>query len=124
MGTVERLFDEFAAALQFPHYFGENWAAFDECFADMDWLPMNVGIVVVILEAELVLADDDKGELGVLRRTIERAADAYSSPIASGEWWDRPAVAFHVILQSQVDALDAVRARWGQAGAVMVDLVD
>jgi hypothetical protein len=91
MGIVERLFDEVAAAHQFPYYFGENWAAFAECFADMDWLPMNVGVVVVILEAEHVLADDDDVALGVLLRTIERTADAYSRPIALGEWWDRPA---------------------------------
>ena len=38
MRTVGRLFDEMAAALQFPHYFGENWPAFDECLADIDWL--------------------------------------------------------------------------------------
>jgi hypothetical protein len=64
MGTVDDLFDEVAAALQFPDYFGENWPAFDECFADMDWLPMDVGIVVVILEAEDVLADPADVELG------------------------------------------------------------
>jgi hypothetical protein len=124
IGTVERLFDEVAAALQFPYYFGENWAAFDECLADMDWLPMGAGVVVVILEAEHVLVDNDDVELGVLVRTIERAADAYSCPIALGEWWDRPAVPFHVILQSQSDGVGTVRARWEHAGAVMVDLVD
>lgn len=43
MRTVHGLFDEMAAALQFPYYFEENWAAFDECLADMDWLPMNRG---------------------------------------------------------------------------------
>lgn len=124
MGTVERLFDEVAAALQFPYYFGENWPAFDECLSDMDWLPMSVGVVVVILEAEHVLANTDDVELAVLQRMIQRAAEAYSSPIASGEWWDRPAVAFHFVLQSQGDGVDAIRTRWGHAGAAMVDLVD
>ena len=121
---MERLFDEVAVALQFPRYFGESWPAFDECLADMDWLPMNVGDVVVILEAEHGLADTDDVELGVLLRTIERAADTYSRPIASNEWWDRPAVLFHVILQSQSDGIGAIRARWGNAGAMMVDLID
>jgi hypothetical protein len=36
MTTTAQLYDEFAAALQFPPYFGENWAAFDECLSDMD----------------------------------------------------------------------------------------
>jgi len=46
MRTVTGLFDEMAAALQFPSYFGESWPAFDECFADMDRLSVDVGIVV------------------------------------------------------------------------------
>src|SRR5262245_41285350 len=33
--TATKLFDEFAAALQFPDYFGENWDAFSDCFADL-----------------------------------------------------------------------------------------
>jgi hypothetical protein len=43
MQTVQQLFDEFAAALQFPWYFGENWAAFDECLTDLAWLPPEAG---------------------------------------------------------------------------------
>lgn len=31
-------FHEVSASFQFPWYFGENWAAFDECICDLDWL--------------------------------------------------------------------------------------
>jgi hypothetical protein len=37
--TEHDLFAEFSAALQFPRYFGWNWAAFEECVADLSWLP-------------------------------------------------------------------------------------
>src|SRR5215510_10518793 len=30
--------NEFAAAMQFPWYYGENWAAFDECLKDLSWI--------------------------------------------------------------------------------------
>lgn len=33
--TDAALFDEFAAGLQFPYYFGQNWSAFDECCRDI-----------------------------------------------------------------------------------------
>jgi hypothetical protein len=100
MRTVEGLFDEMAAALQFPYYFAENWTAFSECLADMDWLPMTVGIVILVFDAAEVLADAAEVELGVLVRLIETARRAYSEPVELGEWWDRPAVPFHVVLHS------------------------
>ena len=33
--TRETLFQEFAAALQFPPYFGNNWSAFDDCITSL-----------------------------------------------------------------------------------------
>lgn len=124
MRTVDRLFDEFAAALQFPYYFGENWAAFDECLADMDWLPMETGIVVVVLDPGDVLVDATGAELGALVRTITHAGETYGQPILSGEWWDRPAVPFHVVLQVQPNEATAVRGRWQEAGAVFSKSID
>jgi hypothetical protein len=73
MRTVERLFDELAAALQSPYYFGENWPAFDEYLADMDWLPVTVGIVNFAYDAIDVLADAVDVELETLVRSIETA---------------------------------------------------
>ena len=123
MRTVSGLFDEFAAALQFPYYFGENWAAFDECLSDMDWLPMGAGLVVVVFDPGEVLADAPKGELPVLVRRIAYAGETYSNPIDLGEWWDRPAVPFHVVLCAASEDVAAVRARWRAAGANVPDLV-
>lgn len=123
MRTVAGLFDEMAAALQFPSYFGENWDAFDECLADMDWLPKNIGIVVVILDPGEVLAEAADAELGVLVHTIAHAAGAYSQRIESGEWWDRPAVPFHVVLQPVPADAAGVRAHWLAAGAEISEFV-
>lgn len=119
MRTVSSLFDEFAAALQFPSYFGENWAAFDECLADMDWLPLAVGTVLLVLDAERTLGDDDN-DLPTLVRVLASASRSYATPIERGEWWDRPAVPFHVVLQSDIGRVGTVRTRWAGAGARLV----
>ena len=122
MRTVSALFDETAAALQFPDYFGENWDAFDECLSDMDWLPVSVGIVLVIDDPLVVLADAHGGELHVLVGTFSRAWETYAKPIELGEWWDRAAVPFHVVLHCAVDELAQTTVRWAGAGAVLSPL--
>jgi RNAse (barnase) inhibitor barstar len=122
MRDLNGLFDEMAAALQFPDYFGENWPAFDECLADMEWLPMNVGIVIVVLNPGEVLVDAPDVELNVLVRMISHAAETYAQPIESGEWWDRPAVPFHVVLHAEPTEAAAVRERWQAAGAQLSEL--
>lgn len=58
MPTVAAVFDEFAAALQFPYYFGANRDAFDECLRDWrDWLGDAPGLIVVIRDAEKLLTE-------------------------------------------------------------------
>jgi RNAse (barnase) inhibitor barstar len=52
--TAPALFDEFAAAWQFPPYFGENWDALDECLSDLDWLPARAYFLVVTNAPQLL----------------------------------------------------------------------
>jgi hypothetical protein len=111
MRSAARLDDEFSAALQFPSYFGENWAAFDECLADLGWLPPEAGYVVVMTEPLLVL-DDSPADFDVLVRTLTSVIEQWATPIEAGEWWDRPAVPFNVVLATDPASAEPVRERW------------
>src|SRR5437879_2485828 len=54
MSTPAGLFDEFAAALQFPYYFGENWNAFDECINDLEWLRSSAYLLIIVNADQLL----------------------------------------------------------------------
>lgn len=118
MAAAHALFDEVAAAFQFPLYFGENWDALDECLSDLEWLPRRSGFVFVIADAGRVL-EAEAGLLRVFVGSVVRAADEWARPVADGEWWDRPAVPFHVVLQ--VESLQSLDT-WQAAGAQVVPL--
>ncbi len=75
----ERLFHEFAAALQFPYYFGENWDAFEECVGDLSWLGGS-GLLLFITNADKLLVghpDDFK----MLVSILQSAHDEENSPL-------------------------------------------
>jgi RNAse (barnase) inhibitor barstar len=55
--TTDGLFDELAAALQFPAYFGANWNALSDVLADLRWLPAEA-YLFVIEDADVLLADE------------------------------------------------------------------
>ena len=114
--TRSALFDEFAAALQFPLYFGENEDAFDECLSELELLPRQAGFAILITEPEQVLADADSTTMAWLVRSLRRAAQEWGEPIELGEWWDRPAVPFHVVLACEPEAVDGATRRWADAG--------
>jgi RNAse (barnase) inhibitor barstar len=96
MRTTPALFDEFAAALQFPWYFGENWDAFDECLTDLEWLPADAYTVLVSNGVHLLEAEPSE-QLTLCLRALEQAGREWSKP-KSGEFASaaRP---FHVLLQ-------------------------
>jgi len=113
MRTTDGLFDEFAAALQFPWYFGENWDAFDECLADMDsWLLPTAGIAVLVYDAAQVLVDEPAEQLEI---AVKVFATAMAELAVSGP--------FRIVLQAEPSAETVVRRRWAAAGADLVPFV-
>ncbi|MFC6009572.1 barstar family protein [Nocardia lasii] len=98
MRTVAELFDEFAAAFQFPYYFGANKDAFDECLRDLDdFIGDTAGYVVAVRTAADLLAD----------QPTERAwFDSAMRDAAA--YWARRDVVFRVVLQGEPEAFGAV----------------
>ena len=122
MRTDEALFNEVAAALQFPSYFGENWDALDECIADLEWLPPGAGYVLYVLHADQVLADETSWSIGVFVRVLNKAITEWATEVALGEWWDRPPIPFNVVLQVDPQSVEAGRSRWIAVGAAVESL--
>jgi len=119
MRSYQALFDEFAAALQFPWYFGENGNAFDECLTDLAWLPVQAGYVIMVDNPGAVLADAQDEALEWLVGSLRRATEEWATPIVRGESWDRPSVPFHVVLHVDEEDAPKVEAAWSAAGAVV-----
>lgn len=46
-GTLDDFFREISAAMRFPSYFGWNWAAFDECITDLEWLSFSKILIIL-----------------------------------------------------------------------------
>jgi hypothetical protein len=113
MRTVAALFDEVAAALQFPPYFGENWSAFDECLADLALPPRRRthGLVLAVLDAEQVLQDENVAEFSALMHTVLGAHADFSEAVSIGEAWDRPPVPFHMVFGCHADLVEDLRTR-------------
>lgn len=103
-------FNEFAAALQFPDYFGENWDALSECLTDLEWLPGDA-YLLVFTESDLLL-DREARAWPLLFKVLEsvaaewaRAHDSQNVP--------RP---FHAVFQCQADRAKAFEARVRETG--------
>ncbi|WP_305092275.1 barstar family protein [Prescottella sp. R16] len=103
MPTVAALFDEFAAALQFPYYFGRNKDAFDECFGEIGDT-VGAGAVIVVLDADVLLAEQPEQ----LPWFVAAASDTAAA----------------VVLQARPGHADPVVARFAAAGADLPRSVD
>lgn len=89
MRSIAALFDEFAAAFQFPYYFGANKDAFDECLRDLpDFVGDATGYVVVVRDSAELLAEQ-RAERSWFTEAMSDAA----------RWWAARDTAFRVVLQ-------------------------
>jgi Barstar (barnase inhibitor) len=101
MRTTPALFDEFAAALQFPDYFGENWNAFDECLRDLEWLPAGA-VALLITAGQHVLERESPDERHKFWQVLDQDAREWAEP-GPGE---SPPRAFHVLIAGHESALE------------------
>jgi hypothetical protein len=110
--SVEALFDEMGAALQFPYYFGDNWGALEEVLRDLSWAPRR-GFILLFSSAELVLAEANETKAPLLPKTLSRA---------HAHWRER-GVPFHAVFQGATDAATArVSSRLRAAGEAFDEL--
>jgi hypothetical protein len=106
--TTPALLDHFAAALQFPWYFGRNWHAFDECFGELDQRSVGSGVALVIMNGE--------SSLHTSGSTLEDLVTSLG--YAASSWAEAPSGPdLVVVAQIPTEFVDHVVARWQQAGA-------
>jgi hypothetical protein len=105
--STAALFDEFAAALQFPCYFGENWDAFNDCITDLAGLP-GVAYIFLITRSIHLLDREPADQLRLFLKILQNA----------GEEWSKPPTprAFHVLFQCITEHEAALHARLSAAG--------
>lgn len=106
MPTVQGVFDEFAAAWQFPYYFGANKNAFDECMRELDETAGAAPGYVVLVRDAAALLRDEPGELAWF-------ADAMTF---HAEHWAAAGASFKVLLQVEPALTAGVAKAWRAAG--------
>lgn len=119
--TEERLFQEWAAALQFPYYFGHNWDALTDCLRDLEWLPRKLdwsgesSFVFFVTRVNALLAEEERG-FRILLDILRQVALEWATPIPPGAEWPRPAVPFRVVFHCEAEDETACRRRLEGAG--------
>ena len=112
MRTAAGFFDELAAALQFPSWFGENWDALTDIARFRGWF---AGIVLGVYDAHDLLVDasdtDRRTAAAVLEQCNRYGKDEPPADVAADD-----EDGFHLLLQVSAGDADGVVARWQAAG--------
>ena len=101
--TEVEFFQECAAALQFPLYFGENWDAFRDCMLDLAWLEAP-GCAPIIADALHLLEKAKPEAFSHFMQIVTEAA----------QHWNKRAKPkpFHVVLHAEPAEESAVKRRY------------
>ncbi|MBF6212424.1 barstar family protein [Nocardia puris] len=89
MRDTAGVFDEWAAAFQFPYYFGANKDAFDECLRDLDDFVGDAAGYVAVIRDSADLLTEQPDERGWFTEAMRDCAD----------YWRRRDVLFRVVCQ-------------------------
>lgn len=105
METMDGFYDELAAALQFPLYFGRNWNALRECLVDLEWLPSNA-YLLVFPDSPSVLKRAGEGDAAAFWRLLSRTSDEWAAGAPLGGGLERKQTPFHVVLHAEAADAD------------------
>lgn len=119
MHSYEGLYNEFAAALQFPYYFGENQAAFDECLSDLEWLS-GACFILAISDADQLLDQEDGEALADLLVLLEDIAREWNTPTGDVDF--RQPTPFHVLFHFTPARESAFWERASPSGLMISEL--
>jgi hypothetical protein len=119
MQTWVELFNETAAACQFPLYFGKNYAALFDLLTDFEWSPSPVGYLLCIDYPEFVLDSEEPSELRLLAGLIRDAAETWREEMTRWDVWGKPMApaVFGAVLHTGRDVGQDPLSRWRFAGA-------
>ena len=93
ISNLNELFTGFSSAFKFPDYFGNNWAAFDECINDLDRL--NADSYILILEnMDSILKDEQNFD--ILIRILRDTAREWQNG-RNYDSFPTPPTSFHVV---------------------------
>lgn len=118
--TIDGLFAEFAESLEFPDYFGNNWAAFDECLNDLDWLPGDAYLLLIEDIDEVMKISDNIFKIFI--ETLSRSVHEWTE----GRNYDdfpTPPTSFHVVFQCSENKINDVREGLEEAGLKNVNFI-
>jgi hypothetical protein len=99
MKTRVDLFNEFAAAFQFPDYFGENWAALDECLSDLEWLPAD-GYVMLMSNVAGILSEEDSEDRAIFLRLLARVCKYWATEHRVFPSREPKPIPFHILFHA------------------------
>ena len=110
--TKAHCFDEIAAALQFPFYFGENWDALHDCLSDLTWLHADT-VLIAVIDSDRLLEHAPAEERDRFRVVVEEAMRCITDLASQARSaHSRPPRSLHVLLHSEEAAAAAVEALW------------
>lgn len=125
--TFVELFSQFAAAFQFPGYFGYNLDALYECLCDffdedLRYESLATGLELIVWDANLVLADEPDREgreppLYVLVSILQSVARELAAPTGIRVGYEPVSRGFRVILHFDDEAAAGDIDRWERAGS-------
>lgn len=118
--TLDELFSEFAKIFKFPDYFGHNWAAFDECINDLNWLSSDAYLLLMPDIDKVLISSETSFKIFI--KTLVFSVREW----AQGRTYDDfpiPSTPFHILFQCSKEKENDVRIKLEQSGLVVIDTI-